>query len=357
MGKHVVHLVQGLSVGGLELMVVRLATEMVCRGHGVTICCYDREGELVPLARKAGIGVELVPRKPGLDAGYIRRLAVWLKRKAPDVLHMHNSTAFFYGTLAGRLAGVPCLIFTEHDGVFPRRRLLRLANRILLRRVTHAVAVSEAVRELWCRHDGLDPARVKVVANGVPDTFPKQAPRHHQGGSLRIGSVGRLSHEKGMDVLVEAFAEVRAKQPGAELALVGDGIERPALAQRVAELALDGSVHLLGTRHDVPDLLAGFDIFVLPSRSEGLPLAVLEAMAARLPIVATRVGGIPEAITDGETGLLVPAECASALAAAILRLAEDAGLRESFGCAARRRFEQRYTLQTMVDTYERLMRG
>jgi glycosyltransferase involved in cell wall biosynthesis len=354
--RRIAYLCQGLSHGGLERVVAILAEGMVGRGHDVFVCCYDREGELAPRLRQVGVRVELLRRGQGLDLGYLWRLTRWMRRLAPDVLHMHNETAMFYGTIAGRLVHVPVLIYTEHDGVFPRSGPSRWMNRRLVKRLTHAVAVSEAVRQQWCREDGIPLARVGVVPNGVPlSPLPAGAEESGGGQGLRIVAVGRLSREKGMDVLLEAFALIRRRLPQATLALVGDGTERPALEQLADRLDLGGSVTLLGFRDDVPLLLGGFDVFVLPSRTEGLPMALLEAMAAGLAVVATRVGGVAEAVEDDVTGLLVPPEDPSAIAEAVIALAGDERRRAEFGRAGREEFRRRFEASAMVDAYAALM--
>ncbi|MDY7011640.1 MAG: glycosyltransferase, partial [Planctomycetota bacterium] len=187
-----------------------------------------------------------------------------------------------------------------------------------------------------------------------PETPARQNARS-KSGRFRIGTVGRLSHEKGMDMLIEAFALVKAQLPQAELVLVGDGAERPRLEGMVAERGLTDSVCFLGIRDDVPALLAGFDIFVLPSRSEGLPLVILEAMAAGLPIVATDVGGVSEAVRDGENGLLIRPESSRVMADAIIKLAENEDMRNSLGQASRSSFNERFELSLMVNSYGKIM--
>ena len=347
-----------MATGGLERVVLLLAREMVSRKREVVICCYDKLGELVSEAERAGAQVELVSRKQGVDLWYIWHLSRWLKRIQPDVLHMHNETALFYGTLAGRLAHVPILIYTEHDGVFPRGFLARWMNRRLIKRLTHTVAISNAVRELWCDSDGIELKRVKVVPNGVPgNAATSRQARQRDATCIRIGTVGRLSYEKGTEMLIEAFGLVREHLPKSKLVLVGDGPERSRLEQMTLDRGLTDCVDFLGTRNDVPALLTSFDIFVLPSRSEGLPMALLEAMATGLPIVATAVGGVPEAIRDGKSGLLIPPEQPQAIADALIRFASDEALRNSIGSAARQDFEQRYELSRMVNAYENLMKG
>jgi glycosyltransferase involved in cell wall biosynthesis len=323
------------------------------RGHTPFICCYDARGDIeADRAEGLGIPVEVILREPGIDLGYIRKLRRWLRSVRADVVHTHNSTALFYGALAGVAAGTPVRIATEHDGVFPRSRRAAVSNRWLVASaLTHTVAVSEAVKTLWVESDGIDAERVQVIPNGVPDTRLDRTA--HDG--FTIGTVGRLSTEKGADVLLRAFAELAKTRTDLRLILVGDGPARPEVEGEIAALGLRDRVELLGTRSDVPELLAGFDLFVLPSRREGLPLAILEAMAAGLPIVASKVGGIPEAISHGDQGLLVPPEDVGALAGAIDRLILEPDRRTALGRSARRRFEEHYELSKMVDRYEALM--
>lgn len=350
----IVELVQSLAHGGLEQMACLLAGQFARRGHEVTICCYDRIGPLGQIATENGVDVQICQRRQGLDWRFPLRLSRLLRKIRPNVLHMHNETAMCYGTMAGLVARVPILIYTEHDGVFPRSWLSRQINPLLVRRLTHAVAVSEAVRGLWCRMDSIPVHRVAVIPNGVPDLSLPQRPLS---GGFVIGSVGRLSPEKGMDVLMEAFALVRSASVEARLVVIGDGSDRSSLEATARRLNIEGSVEMPGFRSDVAGFLSHFTVFVLASRSEGLPLAILEAMSAGLPVVASTVGGIPEAITHEENGLLVPPDDPQALSKAIIRLADDQDLRQRLGKAARATFLERYSLVHMVDQYEALMKG
>lgn len=354
MGRRIAYLTNSLRAGGLERVVTLLAAGMKERGHTPFICCYDARGDYeADRAEGLGIQVHVILREPGVDVSYVRKLRTWLRDVRAEVIHAHNSTALFYGGLAGLAAGVPIRIATEHDGVFPRSRSAAASNRLLVSRVlTHSVAVSQAVKDLWCESDGVARDRVIVIPNGVPDT---RRPRVSHAG-CRIGMVGRLSVEKGADVLLRALALLpRERYPDLKLVVVGDGPQRGELEQLIRALDLADRIEMLGTRHDVPDLLATMDIFALPSRREGLPLALLEAMAAGLPVVASAVGGVPEAITSAELGLLVPPEDPAALSQAIARLADDAETRAALGRSARRRFEGNYELSKMIDRYEALI--
>lgn len=354
MGRRIAYLTNSLRAGGLERVVTLLAAGMKERGHTPFICCYDARGDYeADRAEGLGIPVHVILREPGVDVSYVNKLRTWLRDVRAEVIHTHNATALFYGALAGLAARVPVRIATEHDGVFPRSRSAAYSNRVLVSRVlTHTVAVSEAVRQLWCESDGVSKDRVIVIPNGVPDT--QRARPGHSG--CRIGMVGRLSVEKGADLLLRAMALLpKERYPDAKLMVVGDGPQRPELEAMIRALGLTDRVEMLGTRHDVPEILATLDIFALPSRREGLPLALLEAMAASLPVVACAVGGVPEAITSDDLGLLVRPEDPEALSQALARLIDEAQLRATLGRAARRRFEQHYELSKMIDRYEALM--
>lgn len=350
MAGHLVHLVQGLATGGLERVALELSRAMKRAGWAVTICCYDHLGDWAAAAREAGVAVELLPRRPGVDWGYIRTLAKKLSHWRADLLHMHNSTALFYGTLAARRAQTRGAVYTEHAATFSHGPIASWFHRRLVKRLSQAVTVSETVKQRWCRYDGLKPDSVQVIYNGVPAPPPAGASREPSKGP-RIAYVGRLSREKGADLLLEAFAAVRRAIPASELVLIGDGAERPALEKRAAEI---GGVHFAGWQQDVPAWLATMDLFALPSRTEGLPLALLEAMAAGLPAVAADVGGVHEALDNGTTGLLVDPENPARLAEAMLALAQDPARRSGMGRSARQRFENRFALDRMVASYSAL---
>jgi glycosyltransferase involved in cell wall biosynthesis len=207
--------------------------------------------------------------------------------------------------------------------------------------------------------EGFPPHRVGVIYNGIePGAAPTSADRHAARRRLMllddafvIGAAGRLERVKDLSTLLEAFARVRVHVPHAVLVLVGGGAERLRLEQQVLSLGLQGSVRCTGHRDDVRSLLAAFDVFANSSISEGVSLTILEGMAARLPVVATRVGGTPEVIDEGTTGLLVPARSPNELANAIVPLAADPARAAAMGAAGRTRVEERFSLDRMVGQY------
>jgi glycosyltransferase involved in cell wall biosynthesis len=299
------------------------------------------------------------PISPGRDLAGLVELYRLLRRERPDILHASSSKAGVLGRLAGFLAGVPIRIFTVHGWAFAAHagtagRLYRWADRLVRPLTTTTICVSE--RELQaglaartCRAD-----QTVVIPNAVDVAG---APRSRTAGRERplILAVGRLKAPKDFPTLVRALGKLT---PGSfEALIVGEGPDRGRLEDDIEALGLAERVRLAGERRDVPELLAGADVFVLSSASEGMPVSVLEAMAAGLPIVASRVGGVPEQISDGETGLLVEAGDPDELAAALARLTQDAGLRRRLGAAARARAEQAFDLEPFrrahVELYSR----
>lgn len=336
---------------GLLLPAVAKQFEVTVAAHG--------EGPLRDAAEAAG--VRFVPLEhlrrginPLRDALALVELVRLCRRERPDILHANSSKAGVLGRIAGALAGVPIRIFTAHGWAFAayrglQGRLYLWADRLVRPLTTQVICVARHERELGIRARTCLPERSVVVHNGVDVTSFRQA--RHAGEPPRIVSVGRFAYPKDYATLVEALATVDADYSAR---LVGEGPDGGVVA--AAARRLRGSVELVGTRRDVAQLLAASDIFVLSSRSEGLPISVLEAMAAGLAVVATDVGGMSELVTDGETGFLVPPVDARALAAALGRLLRDPRLRRQFGAAARRRVERDFNLARFREAHLRLYR-
>jgi glycosyltransferase involved in cell wall biosynthesis len=279
-----------------------------------------------------------------------------------NALHCHHYSPFVYGVLAACVTRRLRVVFTEHgrlsdDGPSPKRRAV---NPILGRFPGTICAVSDDLK----RHmvaEGFPERRVEVIHNGIetgprPTAAQRDQARRSLGLSaqtLDVGAIGRLDPVKNLPALLTAHATVLRRHRDARLVVVGDGSERPILERLACELGIGSSVIFTGYRGDARRLLPAFDLYANCSIHEGLSLTILEAMAASLPVVATRVGGNPEAVIDGETGLLVPARSAPQLAAAILSLAGDAGRRHAMGEAARWRVKRYFAIERMVDRYRR----
>ncbi len=359
----VCQLLHTMNVGGAEVLAARLVRRLRS-DYRFCFACLDEVGPLGQQLRAEGFPVHLIGRQPGLDWRCPLRLAEVVRSEGIDVVHAHQYTPFFYG-LTARLRGPRRpIVFTEHgrhQPDYPRRKRM-IVNRLLLSRRDRVVGVGAAVRDALVANEGLPRDRVGVLYNGIDvDAFSAASDRASARtalgaapGELTLLQVARLDYLKDHATAVRTLARVVAQRPEARLVLVGDGPERPAVEAAARAAGVDGKVRWLGTRHDVARLLPGADVFLLTSLSEGIPLTVLEAMAAGLPIVATDVGGLAEVVAHGDTGFLAPARDDEALAGLVLRLADDADLRRRMGHAGRTRVKERFDEPRMCADYGQL---
>jgi glycosyltransferase involved in cell wall biosynthesis/uncharacterized membrane protein len=319
-------------------------------------------GPLRDAARAAGVRfvpLEHVRRaiNPWRDARGLVELVRLCRRERPDIAHANSSKAGILGRLAALLARVPIRVFTAHGWAFAAYRglagrLYLWGDRLVRPLTTLVICVAERERELGVRARTCTPKRTAVVRNAVD--VSSFAESRHAGEPPQLIAVSRFAYPKDFVTLVEALAAVDVDY---RAVFVGDGPERPAVVGELRRRGLSARVELLGERNDVPELLASSDLFVLSSRSEGLPVSVLEAMAASLPVVATDVGGVGELVVHGTTGLLVPPGDAGTLGKALERLLRERNLRRRLGTAARRRAEHEFDLprwlRAHVDLYRR----
>jgi len=321
--------------------------------------------ELATQLTMAGAEFFPVPFKGELDPPgdfrAVRQLVSLLKHRRVTIVHAHGAKAGFVARIAGVLAGTPVRILTVHNSIFYaewpafKKRLFALADNLLARATSRIITVSEALRREYVAEERLKPALVVTIRNGVD---PEEFRIHEDRGSLRqrlglprrvpvVGTVARLAPQKGLNYLVQA-AGLLPPPRRPFFVVVGDGPLRAELERLVAATGVTQNFLFTGRRDDLPALLNAFDLFVLPSLYEGLGLALLEAMAAARPVVATAVGGIPEVVVDGETGILVPPRDAGALAAAIDRLLTDNELATRMGQAGRERVGKYFTVEKMA---------
>jgi glycosyltransferase involved in cell wall biosynthesis len=356
-----------LKVGGAEVLAARLARQLA-GPYRFLFVCLDELGTLGQELREEGFPVWVLERKPGLDWRLPARLAGLLRRERVDLVHAHQYTPFFYALVSRFLYRRPRVLFTEHGRHhpdYPRRKRL-LANWLLLQRRDRVVGVGQAVRQALISNEGMPADRVEVIYNGIDLTAfsstgsCREAVRRELGlgtNDLVAVQVARLDYLKDHATAIRALAHVVQRRPDAHLLLVGEGPEREAIQSWVRERGLEAHIHLLGLRSDIPRLLCAADLFLLTSISEGIPLTIIEAMAASLPVVATRVGGVPEMVEDGRTGLLAAPGDDAALAQGILNLADDSLLREEMGQLGRAACLARFSEDTMHSAYEQLYRG
>ncbi len=353
-----------LTMGGAEVLAARLARRL-SGSHKTIFCCLDDIGPLGEELRDEGFSVYPLGRRSGLNLRSSNRLASLLRREKVDVIHAHQYGPFFYGATARLLAPRPGLVMTEHGRSFPDppRRKHFLFNRAVLRRGDRIIAVGEDVRRALIDNEGFPAGRVEVVYNGTDTGSFAESARHRESvrreigvgaGDLVLMQVARLDPIKDHATAVRAVGRVAERRGDVRLVIVGDGAEAGPIDELTRSLGLGAHVLRLGTRTDVSRLIGAADVVLLTSRSEGIPLTLLEGMAAGLPVVATRVGGIPEVVVEGETGLLAPVGDVDALAARILRLAEDRDLRGRLGRAGRERARASFDEGRMIAAYDRI---
>ena len=353
------HLIETDGPGGAERMLASLANELQGAGYpGVAFVPARVEGWLEAELASFGLPIEYVPLASPFSPRFAHDLAAAFRRHDVGLVHSHEFTMAFYGAWAARLARVPHVITMHGSRYYAGRWRRRLAMRWAVASSAAVTAVSRALadslrRDLWLRRES-----VAVVPNGIRPR-PPMTPGLRGELGLRsdarlLLAVGNLYPVKGHGDLVAAVARLAARHPSLHLAIAGRGDLADALSRDAYARSVGDRVHLLGLRNDVADLLAAADAFVLPSRSEGLPLALLEAMFAGLPIVATRVGEVPAALADGGAGLLVEPGHPDELAGAIERILNDAELARGLGRRARARAVAEFDIATMAARYTSL---
>jgi glycosyltransferase involved in cell wall biosynthesis len=347
--------------GGAETMMVHLARALRERGHEVhLIGPADGCGWLGGEMRAHGFATHEFHMRGPLDPACLRELAGLLRRERIDVLHAHLWVLAVYGTAAARLVGIPSVITMHGDAGEVRYLRRRVTLRWAFRKSAGVVMVSRSLQDHFTAGLGVRGDDWRIIPNGVPERVgTRDALRRElavRDDELLVCSVGNLYPVKGHDVLLAALAELPRELPW-RVAIAGRPEDNePVLRAAIARHGWQDRVHLLGSRSDVPDVLAAADVFCHPSRAEALPLAVLEAMFAGRAIVASRVGGIPEVARDEQEALLVPPEDPTALASALRRVLTDASLRASLGARARERARVHYAVPAMADAYEALYR-
>ncbi|WP_018874160.1 TIGR03088 family PEP-CTERM/XrtA system glycosyltransferase [Thioalkalivibrio sp. ALJ1] len=358
----VAHIVYRLDVGGLENILIELVRHLPREQFRHVIICiadYTAFSARVP----EDVPIHALHKTPGLGLGMFFRLWRLLRRLRPDIVHSSNLAALECQPVAA-LSGVPARVHAEHgwdmadlDGTNPKYRRLR---RWLSPWVHRHVTVSAHLARYLTDVARIPTERVQHIVNGVDTerftadlTAPSSAPECRV-----IGTVGRLAPVKDQVTLVQAFALLRARMPeqfpSLRLVLIGDGPEAGKLRALVAELGIEDQTSLPGNCSEMPEQLRELDLFVLPSLAEGIPVTVLEAMATGLPVVASRVGGLPELVEDGVNGTLISPGDAEALSVVLAAYVADPERARREGQAARQRAVETFGLPRMVDAYAAL---
>jgi sugar transferase (PEP-CTERM/EpsH1 system associated) len=359
---HAVHVLDSLAVGGMENGVVNLinATRDRLRHTVVAMSARGPLSERLP----ASVAVHCIEKRAGMDLGAVLRLGRLLRSLRPDVVHSRNWGALDT-VVAARLVGIRTLVHGEHGreakdpgGLDPRRNRLR---RLLSPLVSRFVTVSFDLRRWLIATVRIPAHKVVTIHNGVDTSrfCPGDSAEAREALGLPIaaavvGTIGRLDPVKNHAGLITAFSGLAGSEARPILAIVGEGPSRSALESEIRQRGLSDRVRLLGERRDVPTLLRALDVFVLPSRAEGMSNTILEAMATGLPVIATDVGGNPELVEPDVTGRLVPSGDPNALEAALRVYVSDSYLRSQQGKAGRERVLQHFSLDRMAQAHRGL---
>jgi glycosyltransferase involved in cell wall biosynthesis len=362
----IVHVLHTLRRAGAEMLAYELAAAN--RERLVTgVIVLDEQGPLAVDFQALGAPVWHTRRREGRDRSQAPRIAAIFGEFKPDVIHAHQYTPFFYASLARRKARCGRLLLTEHgrhcpDVVGWKRRLL---NRLYLAgKADKVTAVCQWTKRALVANEGFRADAIEVVYNGVDvDRFADHPPKAEArrrwdvpAGAAVIVQVGNLRSVKDHPTALRAFAKVTQARPDALLFLAGDGPDREKLLAMAGQLQIVERTRFLGPVREIPSLLAAADVMLMTSLSEAHSVSLLEGMAARLPIVATNVGGIPETVADGVSGLLAPAGCPEEIAACLVRLLNDADMRSAMGQAGHERVRAKFLRSDMHRRYLEIYR-
>lgn len=355
----IIQCVNNLDLGGLERMVLSLASQLKTRGCNSLICCIENRGTLAAEVEQLGIPVHAIEmERHGKWVGF-RNLRRWLaSQPQPVILHSHNFKPFYYSALAKITGAATGHIHTRH-GAFIRQHRATWRYRLLRRGINRIITVSEDGRRELSRMSGLPIEQISAIPNGIEtDFFAPATDRVQIRTALGVPVnekviivVARLAPEKDLGTLLRAFSIVQRQLPAATLWIVGDGPERERLTALSHELGGASQIRFWGARSDIRNLLQAADVFALTSLSEGLSIALIEAAACGLPIVATNVGGNPQIVNAPVGGQLVEPRNPEALAAALLAILNDDTGRQVLGKAARQHAVEKFSIRQMVDGY------
>ncbi len=344
---NIFHIVGGFDISGRSKVVADIVRGLRNDFNFTVVSLSDNMAYCKDGIECAGLG-----KKDGFDIKTVFRLARRAKESGAAVFHSHGRGALVYSVLAAKLAGVRNVVHTVHRADGDLVACLGIMRGALLGRVDAVTAVSGAAAQTFAGANGCSDSKVTVIYNGIDAGLYRQ--RHAGGGPGEnpvVGTVANFSRDKDHETLLKGFAGLQGSYPGARLIIVGDGPGLNDAKNLAAQLGIARSVDFMGFRDNVPAVLSGFDVFVYSTRTEGLGIAVLEAMAAGVPVVAAKVGGVLEIIEDGVSGLLCEAGNHEAMRDGILRILKDSALGDRFIFKAREKLARNFTLDKMCGAY------
>ncbi len=358
----IMQITHDLNYGGLQKLVVDISKNLDKSRYQVSVCVLREGGPLEEELLKEDIKIiKLPPANNGIDYLSFWKLFKIFREERPNIIHTHNTQPFVEGGIAAILAKTPVHVHTDHGRQFPDKRRYMFAEWVFSHFANQMVAVSENLKKDISKYESISPDKIKVILNGIDgNKYKNKIDKNKKRQELNIdnrynpilGFVGRLSSEKGLTYLIKAMKNLVKEFPNILLLIVGDGGLLEELTQEAKALGLENNIRFLGPRPDINEILGILDVFVLPSLREGLPLVLLEAAAASLPIIATEVGGNKQVVTDGINGFIVKPGDVISLYNAIKQLIIDEGMRKEFGCKSFDLFINNFTIDKMIKEYE-----
>jgi len=366
MGKiNILHIYQNSKIGGVQQQLLSLLKAYSRERFNPIFCCLGPKEEIGKEIE--GTGIEFIPlnklRYNRFSSGIVLELHRLMKKKQIHVVRTHRYRSNLYGRLAAFFAGVPVIIASVHDNYrTDKRPKRRIMNRILSKITDKIVAVSEDVKEDIIRYDSIDPSKIEVIPNGIDverfnpekNTTDIRKEFSLEEDDIVIGFVGRIVPAKGLEYLLNALPYLNEEFKSIKLLIVGEGSLVEELKERAKKNNIFDNILFIGRRRDIPEILASINIFVMPSIAEGLPNALLEAMAMGKPIVTTEVGGIPEIVKNGFNGLLVPPRDTLSLSKAIKELIGNDRLAAKLGQAARDLVHDNLSIKAIAQKWQSL---
>ncbi len=352
-----------MGIGGTEQVIRQLVTDLPAGRFQNRILCIDGHvGEIGKQIQNQGTEVSGIAREKGFDFSLVIKIREQIREQGIDIVHCHQYTPWVYGWLAARGTNAR-VIFTEHGRFHPDRYRYKamLINPLIAMMTSAVVAISGATRTALARYEFVPPGKIQVIHNGIRaldsdlDAVASIRRELGIGGSdLVLGTVARLDPVKNQVLMLAAFAEVLKEKPNCWLLMVGDGPDRELLEGKADELGITGRTIFTGFIPQPVNYLAAMDVFLLSSHTEGTSMTLLEAMSLGIPAVATRVGGNPEIVVDGKTGLLSAPDSVPEFAGAINKLITDKSLRHQLSRESMATFRRAFSLEKMVASYELL---
>jgi glycosyltransferase involved in cell wall biosynthesis len=350
-----------LAIGGLQQVVVNICKSIDRGRFDISVLCLRALGEFTPNIEKLGVKVYVVPQKQNrTDYFTFLKVAKILRELKINVIHTHNTQPLIDGTIGALLAGVKTVVHTDHARNYPDKRRYMLAEWLMSHFVYKFVGVSEATTQDLIRYEKISPKKLVTIVNGI-DGSALEIPIEKDRKKKELGIVNdgpviglgvRLAKQKGITYLLQAMPEIITKYPKITLVIAGTGDCEDQLRTEARDRGVDNNVLFIGPRLDMIEIIKIFDLYVLPSVWEGLPIVLLEAMAAGCPIVATNVGGNFMAIQNGKNGSLVEPKNPSRLASEIIKLLSNNELRARYAKLGKELFEQKFSIETMTKNYE-----